>query len=424
MKILCTGDIHIGRRPASVPEGSDPQSWSTGRVFGRLVDFAVREAVDIVAISGDIIDRSNRFFEAFAPLEAGLSRLAAAGIDTVAVAGNHDFDALPRFIDQARPERFTLLGRGGRWESCTISRGGAPRVRFDGWSFPSEHVPDNPLLVYDLPAASAPIIGLLHGDFEQPGSVYAPIRSADLDMGQVACWILGHIHRPGLVRSAMPIAFYPGSPQALHSGETGPHGPWMLDLDFWPLRPEQVPLAAIRFDGVPFDVTGIDSEGEFQARASGAVRAHAETVSPSGGPEHLVCRLQAFGRSGCLSLLRKYAATLVSQENQWDHRGCAIVLERIDLDGVRPLRDLSELARGAGPPAALSRVLQQLEAPEISPDILPLIHASRERMARAAGQPVFSALETRIPTDAEVVATLLRQGYRTLDILLAQKEAP
>jgi len=425
MKVLCTGDIHIGRRPASIPAGADPHAWSTGRFFERLVDFAIRESVDVLAVSGDIIDKSNRFFEAAAPLEIGLRRLASAGIDTVAVAGNHDFDALPRFVDHVQPERFTLLGRGGRWESVHIERAGMPRIRFDGWSFPAEHVRDNPLRHYDLPVSHVPVIGLLHADFEERDSAYAPIRSTDLHLDQVSCWLLGHIHKPGMVKETLPFAFYPGSPQALHSGETGAHGPWLLDFDSaGPLRPQHISLAVIRFDRVLFDITSVDTESEFQARASSALRIHAGNVRDSAVmcPNHLAVRLQAAGRTGCLGLLRKFAAALLAQDNQWEYDGCSVALDEIDLDSVRPCYDLHELARGAGPPAVLSRLLLAMEDGALSAEIETLIAATRERMIRGMGQPVFSALPADMPTNVEVAATLMRQGYRTLDILLTQKE--
>lgn len=424
MKVLCTGDIHIGRRPASIPAGADPQLWSTGRFFERLVDYAIRESVDVLAVSGDIIDKSNRFFEAAAPLETGLRRLATAGIDTVAVAGNHDFDALPRFVDHVQPKRFTLLGRGGRWESVHIVRDGVPRIRFDGWSFPDEHVRENPLRHYDLPSTHIPVIGLLHADFEERDSVYAPIRAIDLHLDQVTCWLLGHIHKPGMVKETLPFAFYPGSPQALHTGEIGAHGPWLLDFDrAGPLRPQHIPLAAIRFDRVPFDITGVDTESDFQARAAVSVRGHVNAVRDSAVmcPNHLAIRLQAAGRTACLSMLQKFAATLLAQENQWEYDGCSIALEAIDFDAVRPCYDLDELARGAGPLAVLSRLLLALEGGAQSTEIELLITGTRERMVRGMGQPVFSALPADTPTDAEVAAVLARQGYRTLDILLAQK---
>jgi predicted phosphodiesterase len=422
MKILCTGDLHIGRRPSHIPQGSDPSAWSAGRFFEHLVDRAIREQVDAVAISGDLIDKSNRFFEASAPLENGLVRLAERGIETVAVAGNHDHDALPRFADAVRPDRFHLLGRGGVWESVTLERGGRPWARFDGWSFPAEHVRENPLLSYSPATASVPVIGLLHADFDTPDSAYAPVRRADLDVAHVSCWLLGHIHRPGIVKETMPLAFYPGSPQGLDAGEPGPHGPWLLDLDIHPLRPVPIALAPIRFDRLEFDVTDAASETEFQARSMLAVRAHTESLAESGA-EHVVCRLRATGRSALRPQIARYAATLLAQESQIDTGGCTVTLEEIDLAGIRPLFDLADLAPGSGPPAVLSRLLLSLEAGERSPEIDALVKATREKLRRAGSQPVFAALDDPIPDDAQIRDILLRQGYRALDALLAQKEA-
>lgn len=422
MKILCTGDLHIGRRPSHIPQGSDPNAWSVGRFFERLIDCAIREQVDAVAISGDLIDKGNRFFEASAPLENGLARLAERGIETVAVAGNHDYDALPRFADAVRPERFHLLGRGGTWESVTLQRDGRPWARFDGWSFPAEHVHENPLHSYTPAAASVPVIGLLHADFEIPESAYAPVSRADLDTAHVSCWLLGHIHRPGIVKESAPLAFYPGSPQGLDAGEPGAHGPWLLDLDVHPLRPVPIALAPIRFDRLAFDVTDAASETEFQARIMLAVRAHTAALADS-GVEHVVCRLCATGRSSARPQLAHHAAALLAQESQIDTGGCTVTLEQIDLTGIRPVFDLADLARGSGPPAVLSRLLLSLEAAESAPEIDVLLEATHEKLRRAQSQPVFAALDDPAVDDAHIRGILLRQGYRALDTLLAQKEA-
>ena len=86
MKILATGYLHLGRRPARLPaEAEDDPRLSTAEAWQELVALAVEQGIDLVALSGDLVDRDNRFFEALGPLERGLGRLAEAGIDTVAV---------------------------------------------------------------------------------------------------------------------------------------------------------------------------------------------------------------------------------------------------------------------------------------------------------------------------------------------------
>lgn len=48
-----------------------------------IVERAVTEKVDVVALSGDVVDHDNRFFEAAGSLERGILRLADKDIDTV-----------------------------------------------------------------------------------------------------------------------------------------------------------------------------------------------------------------------------------------------------------------------------------------------------------------------------------------------------
>src|SRR5690625_108199 len=79
MKILCTGDLHLGRRSSRLPEHIDGRAHSSASAWGRVVDLAIAERVDLVLLSGDLIDDANRFYEALGPLEVGLRRLATAG---------------------------------------------------------------------------------------------------------------------------------------------------------------------------------------------------------------------------------------------------------------------------------------------------------------------------------------------------------
>ena len=137
VRILATADIHIGRCPTRVPDPEDARRFSCARMWHEIVERAIQEKVDLVTLSGDIIDHDNRFFEATGPLEAGLVKLAAAGIHTYAVAGNHDFDVLPRIVDAVGTDHFHLLGRDGRWEQTEFIRDGQPLLRIHGWSFPA-----------------------------------------------------------------------------------------------------------------------------------------------------------------------------------------------------------------------------------------------------------------------------------------------
>src|SRR5690606_36767750 len=133
------------------------------------------------------------FFEGYRELQRGVARLLAAGIRTLAVAGNHDVEVLPRLADQLHG--FELLGRGGIWERITVSAA-AEQLSLHGWSFPRRRVSSSPLEGAELARGPGVNLGLLHADRDQLDSHYAPVTSAQLQHSAVDGWLLGHIHAP------------------------------------------------------------------------------------------------------------------------------------------------------------------------------------------------------------------------------------
>ena len=69
MRVLISGDIHIGRRSSKIPENAT--GFRARDAWMKIVETAIKERVDLVLLSGDVADRDNRFWEAIGPLEAG-----------------------------------------------------------------------------------------------------------------------------------------------------------------------------------------------------------------------------------------------------------------------------------------------------------------------------------------------------------------
>lgn len=269
MRLILTGDLHLGRSSARMPESLHPNELRAATAWSRIVDLAIQEQVSVVCLSGDVVDEDNKFWEAFGPLERGIRRLAEANIRTIAVAGNHDFDVLVRLADQLPPEHFILLGRGGNWERVTINEPGQTGLHLDGWSFPSRQVHYSPLNSYDLDRDPAvPILGMVHGDLNTTTTSYAPLEFARLQELAPAGWLLGHIHAPRLF-DGPPWVLYPGSPQALDPGETGAHGPWILEVSGGTLGvPVQHPLSSVWYGQCSIDLSGTKNETELESTPS------------------------------------------------------------------------------------------------------------------------------------------------------------
>jgi DNA repair exonuclease SbcCD nuclease subunit len=399
-----------------------------------VVDLAISERADVVAISGDLVDRENRFYEAFGPLERGLRRLSDAGIDTVAVAGNHDFDVLPRLADQMSATRFRLIGRGGRWERHSIERDGRPVLHVDGWSFPSDSVLDNPLrgALPAPPTDALPALGLLHGDLDAPASRYAPLSLADLRATCHRFWLLGHVHKPGLHEAdGCCTVLYPGSPQGMDPGETGAHGPWLLDMNGAPrLRPRQVVTSRVRYERLEIDVGGAATADDVRSRVLKGMRSHLDPVCAGCGPlEFVSCRLVLTGRTALHRQLRRFAAEMAA-ELEVPVGSVIARIEKVDVE-TRPAIDLPGLARGGGPPAALARLLTDLQDGSREPATVALINRLVQELSGVWEARPYLPLNSSgdaerppapAPDDARARRVLLDQGMLLLDELLAQKE--
>lgn len=437
MKILCAGDLHIGRRPSRLP-GIDCGPLSCATTWSAIVEKAIEEGVDLVALSGDVVDQANRYYEAIGPLEAGIRKLASRGIRTVAVAGNHDFDVLPALSESLPAEDFRLLGRGGRWERFTYTSDGRPVLYIDGWSFPQQRHTANPLLGQDTSQANAvravPVLGLLHADLDQPRSLYAPVRLTDLRSQAVDFWLLGHVHAPRHLKEGGAQVLYPGSPQAMDPGEQGVHGAWMVEIDSGGrFTATAVPLATVRYERVTVDLDGVADPLAIGPRVTEAVQRRLEECVEAGcGPlRYLSVRLALTGRTGIHGEIGDIRDRIVN-DLKTEHAGVRAVVEQVELS-TGPALDLESLARTGDATGLLARLVLALDRPTGTTPKGDGPVAEHERLVRAAAQaaadsraaPAYSALprhEVEMPLD-DARRVLAEQAMVLLDALLAQKEA-
>jgi DNA repair protein SbcD/Mre11 len=426
MRVLCTGDLHIGRGPTRLPSTADARALSCATAWADIVDHAVGQRVDLVAVSGDLVDQANRYYESLGPLERGLRRLGEAGIAVVAVAGNHDYGVLPE-IARALPEGcLRLLGLGGRWERTTVATASGA-LHVDGWSFPAAHVRENPLAAYDLPVATdAPVLGLLHADLDAPSSAYAPVALADLRARPMAMWLLGHVHAPRLHQKADgPAVLYPGSPQPMDPGETGAHGVWMAD--FAPGKPvvvRHVPLASVRYHVHDIDVSDAADVEELRVLVLTRLREQAEELGRDGGPlRHLSLRLRLTGRSPVHRVLEQECRQLAT-DLDLTVNGVGVHVERVDV-ATRPVRDLELLESGSDAAAVLARLLRDLDGgdgPSRCRDLLDAVQRIPATLQMA--KPYRSLTVGGAEHDAAALRDLVaHQAGLLLDEILTRKEA-
>ena len=398
MKVLLTGDLHIGRASSSVPaERVEP--YLAASAWERIVDLAIEGGVAAILVSGDLIEASNRYFEARGPLEAGLRRLTDVGIRTIAVSGNHDFDILPRLADKFVEKNlaFELLGRDGVWTETRIEAAGEA-LTVVGWSFPKGEVRDDPVATFPWQGRRTEVtIGLVHGDLGAATSKYAPLSERTLTGVPLQGWLLGHIHAPMLrTPEGAPWILYPGSPQALDPGEAGVHGVWMVEVAGSSVSaPWQVSLSTVRYEQHGVDVSGIADEAALQARLDMSLQEVADRAGNEGGRflTDLVVDLHVRGDTPAAHAV---PTLLQDLKQQYSATGSVMLHIRSSADSTALPLDLHALAEGAGLTRLLARAIIDLEhglsvgpeAQSLLRRVLPLTQSISLRASRSDGDDV------------------------------------
>ena len=439
-RILAIGDVHLGTGCSGLPDvieslGVDPAELSPVAALRRAVDFAIEERVEAVLFAGDVVDGDNARFEAMAPLEECVRRLLHEGIEVIAVAGNHDFEALPRLA--ALIDGVTLLGRGGKWERHTLAKAGIPRAEVAGWSFGERHVRQSPvamLLADPLPAPSPPVprIGLLHGDLDASGGRYAPFRQTQLNDTGYDAWLLGHIHKPSLdglqgLGGSRPCG-YLGSLVGLDPSETGPHGPWLLQGSAdGGISLELIPLAPLRWEGMELDITGIEHVEDVKDRLLDAAPEHLRKLDLAGQalPRALGLRVRLTGTSASYEQIRQWIATDEWRSLSRAVDGTVIFINKV-IDAMDLHLDLETIASGDDPAALLAQRLLWLGRDDDR--AMELLGRARAKLEEITKEAFWSPLQehhnaTDPLSDKALRDVLMRSGKAALSQMLSGREA-
>jgi DNA repair exonuclease SbcCD nuclease subunit len=433
--ILAIGDIHLGTVCSSVPDeisswGLDRSELTPAGALNLSVDFAIEQKLDAVLFAGDVVESTNARFEAMAPLEDAVRRLLDAKIQVIAVAGNHDVDALPRLA--ALIEGFTIVGAGGHWESRTILKNEAPIAEVIGWSFNERKVRRSPVAQLlaeplDEPSTRIPRIGLLHADLDASDGHYAPIRQAELDNTGYDAWLLGHIHKPSLdglaaAGRSRPCG-YLGSLVGLDPSETGPHGPWLLRVpDSGPLRMTQVPLAPLRWEHISVSVEGLEHVEDVPDRLMDEATNIAQQVTKSGpAPRALGLRVRLTGASPQYEKIRQAIGAGAWNGLGRNVDGTTVFFNKI-IDTMELSLDLVEIAKGDDPPALMARRLLSLEHND--DQSRKLLEKARAELSNIAREDRWSPLQDHRnatdPLSEDAMRELLhRSGKAALNAMLS-----
>ena len=255
LRFLHAADLHLDSpfeglpaRKAAVRRGEQRE------LLGRMAELVEREQLQLVLLSGDLLDSGNTYYETGEEL---IRCLGGMKVPVFIAPGNHDYysDSSP-YARLTLPENVHVFRRGEI--DCVFLP--ELNVRVYGAAFTDKR--SRPLLTgFRAGPRTAGQIDLLclHGDYGVRESIYNPISEAELAASGVDYAALGHVHKPsGLFRAGSVWASWPGCPEGRGFDETGERFVNLVELDGGRCTLRQADIAKRRYEILRVNVTGSD----------------------------------------------------------------------------------------------------------------------------------------------------------------------
>lgn len=254
IKILHSADLHLDSPFEGLPAGKASIRRSEQReLLGALSALARRESVDLVLLSGDLLDSDNTYYETGDELIKCLGRIPAP---VFIAPGNHDYYS-PRspYARLKLPENVHVFTTPAI-EAVELPELGAVVY---GAAFIEKH--SKALMQGFQAPRQEGVLNLLciHGEVGARESMYNPISRQELENSGMDYVALGHIHKAsGLQRAGRTWYSWPGCPEGRGFDETGEKSVSIIELSGEDCQLETVSIASRRYQVMDVDVTGSD----------------------------------------------------------------------------------------------------------------------------------------------------------------------
>ena len=227
----------------------------------RLANYANQHQVDLVLLSGDLLDSNSGYRETG---EALRDALASIGAPVFIAPGNHDwYGAGSPYAALDWPENVHIFTTPGM---APVEVPGLNAV-VHGAAFTGPERHDRVLADFAAPADGKMHLGVLHGEFGAAELRYGAISQQDAAASGLSYLALGHIHRRGEpVRCGNTLVAWPGCPEGRGFDELGDKGFYLGEAaDDGSVTLTFVPFARHRYEILQVDITGQDPRQAVEA---------------------------------------------------------------------------------------------------------------------------------------------------------------
>ncbi|MBR1456248.1 MAG: DNA repair exonuclease [Oscillospiraceae bacterium] len=254
IRILHAADLHLDSPFEGLPAGKAAARRKEQRaLLTALAELAGAEQVDLVLLSGDLLDSANTYFETGDELVRALQSIAAP---VFIAPGNHDYyTAKSPYARLKLPDNVHIF-RENRIHYVSLPGLG---VRVYGAAFTEDR--SGPLLHGFRAERREGVLNVLcmHGEVGVRGSAYNPISEEDLAQSGMDYVALGHIHKASGLQKAGGVWYsWPGCPEGRGFDETGEKTVSIVELSEVDCTLRTAVISTHRYEVMKVDVTGTD----------------------------------------------------------------------------------------------------------------------------------------------------------------------
>lgn len=262
VKIIHTGDLHLGMTFKSLGEKSKLHRRDCQDVFSNIIELTIKEKANALLIAGDLFDEPNPSKSIVTFVIDELKKLKDKNIPVFIITGNHDpYKKDSLWFSYSFPSNVVIF------DSNNLEPKSIGDLEVYGLAYTNNT--KEPLKGFKAERSDKFKVGLIHGsttnikEDDDPENSYSPITKTQIDGSGLDYIALGHFHDLLEVKSKVKC-FYCGSPEGLSFKNKSDSGVLIVTYSNGKVAVKPHKTAIREFHNIEIDCTKLDNDSEIR----------------------------------------------------------------------------------------------------------------------------------------------------------------
>ena len=262
VKIIHTGDLHLGLTFKSLGKKSRLHRRDCQDVFSNIIQLTIKEKADALLIAGDLFDDKNPSKSIVSFVIDELNQLKEKKIPVFIITGNHDpYEKESLWFNYTFPSNVIIF------DSNNLELKSVGDLEIYGLAYINNT--KEPLKGFKAEKSDKFKIGLIHGSTtsvkkdDDPEYSYRPITKTQIDNSGLDYVALGHFHDLLEVKSKVKC-FYSGSPEGLSFKNKSDSGVLIVTFNNGKVSVKPHKTTIREFHNIEIDCTKLDNDSEIR----------------------------------------------------------------------------------------------------------------------------------------------------------------